>query len=145
MIAEGDRIWFIHDGYPIAIQCTVLEIDSYGDLILDEPVGQEIEEADVLLTREEAATKLIEVIEEVMIVWKEEGFDQTLGEFAPEGDYTLEQYRRDIMGAQEKAIWRKFSSIAWPEKERDEWLSLNDARTMRGMSRSEFEELYGDD
>lgn len=139
----GDKLWFVHDGYPIIIRVTVMDI-HHGEVDIDEPVGFDLEYTDLYTTFEEAADALYGEMEEAKTLWDEEFPGQGQMEF--EEDYTLEKYRAEVdctLRAYDEEDGKGHTPQTWPDKDEDEWFSLRDVREARGTARSAFEELYG--
>ena len=139
---KGDKLWFVHDGYPIIIRVTVLEI-HHGEVEIDEPVGFDLEYEELFWTFDEAADQMFLDLEESKMLWDEEFPGQGQLEF--EEDYTLEKYREDTsytlrVCADEAGIVHVEGE--WADKADDEWFSLRELRELRGTTRSAFEELY---
>jgi hypothetical protein len=149
----GDKVWFQPSGYLIAILCTIVDVGERGNLEIDEPTENPVaDDLDLFSTKEEAVEELIETHNARRAIRNEisrhfEGCDSPVDS----GNFSLDDYRVGAIREMEKEF-RRFSGDAqppsslheWPEKSRDEWLNLNDALCIRGMPRSEFEELYGD-
>lgn len=139
----GDKLWFVHDGYPIIIRVTVMDI-HHGEIYIDEPVGFELEYRDLYSTFEEAADALYSEMEEAKTLWDEEFPGQGQMEF--EEDYTLRKYREEVdstIRCYDEEDGKPHTPKSWPNKGDDEWFSLREIREARGTSRSAFEELYG--
>jgi hypothetical protein len=142
--AIGDKLWFVHDGYPIIIRVTVMEI-HHGEVEIDEPVGFGLEYTDLYTTFEEAADVLYSDMEEAKMLWDENFPGQGQVEF--EEDYTLEKYREDVdctLRSYDEEDGKRHTPKRWPDKSEDEWFSLREVREIRGTDRAAFEELYGD-
>jgi hypothetical protein len=141
---KGDKLWFVHDGYPIIIRVTVMEI-HHGEVEIDEPVEFDIEYTDLCWTVEHAEDRLFACMEESKQLWCEE-FPGHYGlEFSE--NYTLEKYRKEVsstLRCQEEENGNAYSPKKWPDKEDDEWFAIREIRERRGTTKSAFEELYGD-
>jgi hypothetical protein len=141
---KGDKLWFFHDGYPLIIRVTVMEI-HHGEVDIDEPVGFDLEYTDLHWTLEESVEAFFSDLEEAKQLWDEEFPGQGQMEF--EEDYTLEKYREDVgytLRAYDEEEGKTHTPQGWPDKGDDEWFSLRELRERRGMARNDFEELYRD-
>jgi hypothetical protein len=141
---EGDKLWFFHDGYPLIIWVTVMEI-HHGDVGIDEPVGFDLEYTDLHWTLEEAIDLFFSDLEEAKMLWDEEFPGQGQLEF--EEDYTLAKYREEVdysLRCHDEEEGISHTPQRWPDKGDDEWFSLRELRERRGMTRNDFEELYRD-
>ncbi len=140
---KGDKLWFVHDGYPIIIRVTVMDI-QHGVIDIDEPVGFDVDYTDLYTTLEEAANVLYSDMEEAKTLWDVEFPGQGQIEF--EEDYTLEKYREEVDSAlrsYDEEEGKRHTPKRWPDKSEDEWFSLREVREIRGTDKSAFEELYG--
>lgn len=139
----GDKLWFVHDGYPIIIRVTVLDI-QHGVVDIDEPVGFGLEYTELFTTFEEAADCLYSDMEEAKLLWDEDFPGQGQVEF--EEDYTLEKYRAEVddtLRAYDEEDGKSHTPKRWPDKNEEEWFSLREVREIRGTTKAEFEKLYG--
>jgi hypothetical protein len=138
----GDKAWFVHDGYPIVIRVTVMNVhNSYVEI--DEPVGFDLEYTDLFETFEEASDSLFSTMEESKLLWDEEFPAQGQLEF--EEDFTLEKYREEVnytLRCYDEEEDKQHTPRTCPKKEDSEWFSLRELRELRGMARSDFEDLY---
>lgn len=150
---EGDQVWFVPDGYGIVIKVTIQTIDAHDDFVIDEPTVNSTGSEDLFWTKEEAAAKLLAAVDDMATMWKED-FPECIGSLVFPEDYTLEQYRFDrarYIGDQQEEIGEDphgasgAYSAEWPDKDREDWLSLREARELQGTPRNEFEDLYRDD
>jgi hypothetical protein len=150
---EGDQVWFVPDGYGIVIKVTIQTIDAYDDFVIDEPVVNTTGGEDLFWTKEEAAAKLLEAVDELNTMWAQE-FPEEIGFLSFPEDYTLARYRanraqyigdlQEEFGEDPHGASGAYSS-EWPDKDREDWLDLRECRELRGMPRNEFEALYRDD
>jgi hypothetical protein len=150
---EGDQVWYVPDGYGIIIKVTVQMLDAYGDFVIDEPTVNSAGDDDLFWTQEEAAEKLLGAVDELMRMFEQE-FPECSGSLAFPEDYTLEQYRADrarYIGEMQEEIdidphgASGAYSAEWPDKDREDWLSLREVRELHGTPRNEFEALYSED
>ena len=62
----GDAVWYIPDGYLLAVKCKIIEIDDEFDPVggiifydIDEPVGHDLYEDELFLTKKAAEAALL--------------------------------------------------------------------------------------
>jgi len=145
---EGDKLWMVHDGYPILIRVTILGTDAYGYFIVDEPTGNAVEADALFDTVEAAADRVMLHVSESQEMWFED-FDDP--ELVIEEEMTLEQYRetqKDWVAMLQRELGRNpgayggILTTVYPDKPREDWITLQQIRELRGMPLSDFEELY---
>ena len=145
---EGDKLWMVHDGYPILIRVTIVGTDVYGTFIVDEPTGNPVEADALFDSVEAAADRMMMHVHEAQEIWFEE-FDDP--ELEVEEEFTLDRYRetqRDWVTGVMTGLGQKgrdyggVLTTAFPDKPKEDWLTLRQVRELRGMPLSDFEELY---
>lgn len=136
----GDKVWYVPDGWPIGILVTVLAIDEIGDYHIDEPVGHDLVEEDFFSSKEEAMDFLLEKTDEAVKQWNKD-WAESFGELPLKDYLSLTDYRRDVLSAPSTMDFYE-EGQSWPEKDRESWFSLTEAKEHRGTPKLEFEELY---
>lgn len=142
----GDKLWMVHDGYPILIRVTITG-NSYGDFIVDEPTGNPVEANALFDNVEAAADRMLMNVKESQELWFED-FDAT--DLVIEEEMALEQYRgtqRDWVSivlkfGKKGSDYGGVLTTRFPDKPREDWLTLRQVRELRGMPLIDFEELY---
>jgi hypothetical protein len=144
----GDKLWMVHDGYPLLIKVTVLGTDSFGYFIVDEPTGNSVESDALFDTVEAAADRMMTHVNDAKELWLDEFDDE---ELVLEEEMSLEQYRntqKDWVAMLQTEIGRDPGGYGgvlhtlYPDKTREDWVTLRQVRELRGMPLSDFEELY---
>jgi hypothetical protein len=144
---KGDKLWLVHDGYPLIIRVTVLGTDQYGDFEVDEPTGNTVSAECLFADIAAAAERLLSNVAEATELWQE----AYLVGYACDEEFTLERYRssqRSWVAGLEKELGRDPNgyggvlSTVWPDKSRGSWLTMRQIRELKGMPLNDFAELY---
>jgi len=103
----GDKVWFVPDGYLIAIECVIIEIDDYFRkkepqaylfYDLDEPVGHNVSVTELHKTKELALEELTqrykELLEDCVEDLIENANELSKQIFPSKAVTTLERYRK---------------------------------------------------
>jgi hypothetical protein len=153
----GDKLWFVHAGYPIIIRVTVLGVASSGGFLVDEPTGYGIEADCLFKTVEEAAGPVMLNIKEAQeIIVEDCNGDASHYNYELNEEFSLKDYRELqrswITWVREDEPYHplfepEFVPLLereYPEKARSEWINVRQIRELNGMPLNEFEELYKD-